>query len=62
MVHALLLSFRAKSIEIEQQIYTREELSATQLQLEDAKAVDAVIFEKPSTLQTRFVRPLFIKA
>nr|CAD1831759.1 unnamed protein product [Ananas comosus var. bracteatus] len=56
MVYALLFSFRAKYIEFEQQIYTREELSAAQLQLEYAKAADAAIFEKPSALQTSVLK------
>lgn len=33
-----------------------------QLQLEDAKAANTVVFKKPSALQTRFVRPLFVRA
>ncbi|XP_020086726.1 uncharacterized protein LOC109709066 [Ananas comosus] len=37
-------------------------LTMAQLQLEDVKPVDLVVFEKPSIMQTRFVRPLFIRA
>nr|CAD1825843.1 unnamed protein product [Ananas comosus var. bracteatus] len=61
MIYALPHSFKAESIELEEPIYDGEELTMAQLQLEDAKAADAVIFEKPSAFQTRFVRPLFIR-
>nr|CAD1829482.1 unnamed protein product [Ananas comosus var. bracteatus] len=53
---------RLESTEFEKQVYAGEELSVAQLQLEDVKVADAVVFEKPSALQTRFVRPLFIKS
>nr|CAD1829203.1 unnamed protein product [Ananas comosus var. bracteatus] len=62
MVYALLYSFTLESTEYEKQVYAGEELSVAQLQLEDVKVADAVVFEKPSALQTRFVRPLFIKS
>nr|CAD1830252.1 unnamed protein product [Ananas comosus var. bracteatus] len=62
MVYALPQSFKVESVEYEETIYDGEELTVAQLQLKDAKPVDAVVFEKPSIMQTRFVRPLFIRA
>uniref|UniRef100_A0A6V7QUK6 Uncharacterized protein n=1 Tax=Ananas comosus var. bracteatus TaxID=296719 RepID=A0A6V7QUK6_ANACO len=51
-----------KSVELEKTIYDGEKLLVAQLQLEDVKAADAVVFEKLSALQTRFVRLLIIRA
>nr|CAD1827314.1 unnamed protein product [Ananas comosus var. bracteatus] len=62
MVYALPHSLKTESIELEEPIYDGEELTVAQSQLEDAKVADAVVFEKPSALQTRFVRPLFVRA
>nr|CAD1827324.1 unnamed protein product [Ananas comosus var. bracteatus] len=51
-----------ESIELEEPIYDGEELTVAQSQLEDAKVANAVVFEKPSALHARFVRPLFVRA
>nr|CAD1840701.1 unnamed protein product [Ananas comosus var. bracteatus] len=61
MVYTLAQSFKAEYTEYEEM---EEEvgLNVAQLELEDAKLADAVVFEKPSAIQTRFVRPLFIRA
>nr|CAD1818574.1 unnamed protein product [Ananas comosus var. bracteatus] len=61
MVYALPHSFKVESVEYKESVYDGKELTVAQLQLEDAKAADAVVFEKPSIIQTRFVRPLFIR-
>nr|CAD1820362.1 unnamed protein product [Ananas comosus var. bracteatus] len=57
-----LLIPKVESIEYEEAIYEEDELTVAILQLEDAKAVDSVVFKKLSTMQTRFVRLLFIRA
>nr|CAD1830230.1 unnamed protein product [Ananas comosus var. bracteatus] len=62
MVYTLPQSFKAEYIEYEETIDEEVGLNVAQLQLEDAKPADAVVFEKPSAIQTRFVRPLFIRA
>nr|CAD1833460.1 unnamed protein product [Ananas comosus var. bracteatus] len=62
MVYTLPQSFKTKYIEYEEMVDVEVGLAVAQLQLEDAKSADAVIFEKPSAIQTRFVRPLFIRA
>nr|CAD1824865.1 unnamed protein product [Ananas comosus var. bracteatus] len=49
-------------VEYEETIYEGDELTVAQLQLEDAKPADSMVFEKSSIMQTRFVRPLFIRA
>nr|CAD1821694.1 unnamed protein product [Ananas comosus var. bracteatus] len=63
MVYALPQSFKAEFVEYEE--FREEEengLTVAQLQLEDVQQADAVIFEKSSAMQMRFIRPLFIKA
>nr|CAD1824993.1 unnamed protein product [Ananas comosus var. bracteatus] len=62
MVYTPPQSFKAQYIEYEEIMEEEIGLIVAQLQLEDAKPTDAVVFEKPSTMQTRFVRPLFIRA
>nr|CAD1833859.1 unnamed protein product [Ananas comosus var. bracteatus] len=63
MVYTLPQSFKAEYIEYDEETVDEEVgLTMDQLQLEDAKPADAVVFEKPSAMQTRFVRPLFIRA
>ncbi|XP_020106673.1 uncharacterized protein LOC109722906 [Ananas comosus] len=63
MVYALPQSFKAELIEYEEFKEKEEDgLKVAQLQLEDVQPADAVVFEKPSAMQTRFIRPLFIKA
>nr|CAD1821681.1 unnamed protein product [Ananas comosus var. bracteatus] len=61
MVYILPQSFKAEYTEYEE-IEEEVGLNVAQLQLEDAKPADAVVFDKPSAIQTRFVRPLFIQA
>nr|CAD1840643.1 unnamed protein product [Ananas comosus var. bracteatus] len=61
MVYALPRSFMVELVKYEETIYDGEELTVAQLQLEDVKPADAVVSEKPSIIQTRFVRPLFIR-
>lgn len=62
MVYTLPQSFKAEYTEYEEIEYEEDGLTAAQLQLEDAKPVDLVVLEKLSIMQTRFVRPLFIRA
>nr|CAD1839730.1 unnamed protein product [Ananas comosus var. bracteatus] len=62
MVYILPQSFKAEYTKYEEMIDEEEGLTVAQLQLEDAKPADSVVFEKPSAMQTRFVRPLFIRA
>lgn len=62
MVYALPCSFQKELEKAEELPQYEEGLDVAQLQLEDVKAVDAVMFEKPLALQTSFVRPLYIKA
>nr|CAD1827515.1 unnamed protein product [Ananas comosus var. bracteatus] len=62
MVYAFPCLFKTESAEVEEQPQYKEELAAAQLQLEDFKAADTVVFEKPSALQAKFVQPLYIKA
>nr|CAD1829195.1 unnamed protein product [Ananas comosus var. bracteatus] len=63
MVYTLPQSFKAEYVEYNEEMIDEEiGLTVAQLQLEDVKPADAVVFEKPSVIQTRFVRPLFIRA
>nr|CAD1833628.1 unnamed protein product [Ananas comosus var. bracteatus] len=62
MVNTLPQSFKVKSVEYEEAIYEEDKLTVAQLQLDDVKPADSVVFEKSSIMQTRFVRLLFIRA
>lgn len=62
IVYAVPHSFRVESTEFKEQLHYGEESTVAQLQLKNTIAADAVIFEKPLALQTRFVRYLFSKA
>ncbi|XP_020082161.1 uncharacterized protein LOC109705789 [Ananas comosus] len=61
MVYTLSQSFKVEYTEYEE-IEEEFVLNVAQLQLEDAKPADTVVFEKPSAIQMRFIRPLFIRA
>lgn len=56
-MYTLLQSFKAESTEYEEAVYEEDGLTVAQLQFEDAKLVDSVVFEKPSIMQMRFVSP-----
>nr|CAD1834648.1 unnamed protein product [Ananas comosus var. bracteatus] len=62
MVYTLPQSFKAEYTEYEEMVNEEVGLTVAQLQLEDTKPADSVVFQKPSAMQTRFVRPLFIRA
>nr|CAD1838721.1 unnamed protein product [Ananas comosus var. bracteatus] len=55
MVYALPSSFKAESIEFEEQPHCGEELTVAQLRLEDIRMADAVVFKKPLALQTSYI-------
>nr|CAD1840398.1 unnamed protein product [Ananas comosus var. bracteatus] len=59
MVYTLPQSFKAEYTEYEEMVEEEDGLTVAQLQLEDAKPADSVVFKKPSIMQTRcrFVHP-----
>ncbi len=65
MVYILPTSFRATGSQedVDEQTSDDEGLPVAELQLTERKVeAEVVVFEKPSTFQTRFIRSLYIHA